>query len=443
MHPAQAHKNTANERKIMAWINERMSAKFRARHHGKAFLKPSLKTIFLASALIAQMSFASLAADATFTPAPDMPKPMPDGTYYHWTEQEQLRAYPNLDKIYPSNVIKRGTKVAPLPKAPQELSVSYKVGAETWDTDRFMKENMTAGLIVLSKGQIVLERYAHGYSANQKWTSFSVAKSFTSTLLGAALKDGFIKNVDEPVTNYLPTLKGSVYEGVTIRHILNMTSGVKWNEAYRDRESDIVKMRSEPAVPGAEPFVTYMGRLTREAAPGTKFVYKTGETHLIGAIVRAATKKTLSGYLSEKVWVPYGMEHDGYWLMDHGGYEFGGSSISASTRDYARFAYFFMHGAKVDGQSIVPDTWIKDATTPSAATRNAEGGGYGYQWWINSPTEYRGVGIFGQQMLINPERDLVVIMQSAWPAPGDAERNKRASAYVEQVKAALDKTGKR
>jgi len=402
-------------------------------------VKTSTKAVVLAAFLAAQIPGWSWAADPKFfTPAADMPRPLPDGTYYHWTEAEQLRAYPNLDKIYPSNVVKRGTKVAPLPKAPQELKLNYKVGSESWDTDRFMKENMVAGLVVLSKGKIALEQYRLGFGPDQKWTSFSVAKSFTSTLLGAAIKDGYIKSVDEPVTTYLPTLKGSVYEGVTIRHILNMTSGVKWNEAYRDRESDIVRMRSEPAVPGAEPFVTYMGRLTREAAPGSKFVYKTGETHLIGAIVRAATKKTLSGYLSEKVWSRYGMEHDGYWLMDHGGYEFGGSSLSASTRDYARFAYFFMHGAKIDGQSIVPDTWIKDATTTSAAAAKPDGKGYGYQWWVNSPTEYQGVGIFGQLMLIDPTRDLVVVMQSAWPAPGDPERNARSAEFVKQIKAALD-----
>jgi len=407
-------------------------------------MKTAAKAVMILAALFAaQVPLSSWAADPkAFAPSPDMPRPMPDGTYYHWTPEEQLRAYPNLNKIYPSHVVKRGDKVAALPKAPQELNVSYQVDGESWDTERFMKENMVAGLVVLSKGRVVLERYRLGFSADQKWTSFSVAKSFTSTLLGAAIKDGYIKSVDEPVTTYLPTLKGSAYEGVTIRHILNMTSGMKWNEAYRDRESDIVRMRSEPAVPGAEPFVTYMGRLQREAAPGTKFVYKTGETHLIGAIVRAATKKELSQYLSEKVWSAYGMEHDGYWLVDHGGYEFGGSSLSASSRDYARFAHFFMHGAKIDGQSIVPDTWIKDATTTTAAAARPDGRGYGYQWWVNSPTEYQGVGIFGQLMLIDPTRDLVVVMQSAWPTPGDAQASARSAAFIKQIKALVDQANK-
>jgi CubicO group peptidase (beta-lactamase class C family) len=354
-----------------------------------------------------------------------LPKPDAAGAYYFWSQPEQVLGYRNIEKIFPTRIVRRGAKTSPLQAGPP---LQPRVGdGETLDS--LMQRASVAGLLVLHHDRIVLERYARGYGRGQRWTSFSVGKSLSSTLLGAAIRDGAIGSVDDQVTGYLPGLKGSAYEGVTIRNVLNMTSGVKWNEDYEDANSDVARIRSARAAPGEDPIVAYMARLPRETAPGAKFVYKTGETHLIGSIVRAATHKPLADYLSEKIWGPVGMEEDAVWILDSAGNEFAGCCISATLRDFGRFGVFFKNGAKVGGRPIVPDTWVKDATTPSSAARN-----YGYQWWLTNGPAFNAIGIFGQQIHINPAKDLVVVVQSATvKASGDRPASAARAAIITAV----------
>jgi CubicO group peptidase (beta-lactamase class C family) len=366
-----------------------------------------------------------------------LPKPDANNAYYDWTPAQQLVGYRNMEKIFPTRVVRRGARVAALPRAARELKVQYTYQGQPWDTERFMKESNATGLVVLHNGKIELERYRAGFSPDQRWTSFSVAKSMSSTLVGAAIKDGAIRSLDDPITNYLPALKGSAYDGVTVRQLLTMTSGAKWNENYGDPNADVAKIRAEKSINGSDPIVTYMARLTREAQPGTKWVYKTGETHLVGALFRAATHKNLADYLSEKVWSRYGMEKDAVWILDPAGHEYAGCCLSATTRDFARFGYFFMHGAKVDGVSIVPEGWEQMATTSTAAARRSNGNGYGFQWWTNADGTFQGVGIFGQLMLVDAKDDLVVVINSAWPGPTARPEGAMRSAYVEAVKAQI------
>jgi len=353
------------------------------------------------------------------------------GSVLFWTFEQQKAGYPHMEDLFPTRLVKRGGPVSPLPVALRPLDVTFKVGGETWTVDDYMTRNRAAGLLVLKDGQVVLERYGLGQTPQMRWTSFSVAKSFSSTLVGAAIKDGRIKSLEDPITAYLPGLKGSGYEGVTVRQLLNMTSGVRWNEDYADANSDVARFATEPSVNGSDPVVTYMARLPREAAPGTKWVYKTGETNLVGSLVRAATGKTLSDYLSEKLWQPLGMEGDAYWMLDTSGAEIAGCCLSATLRDYGRFALFFMHGAKLpNGQAVVPDGWVQQATTTTReATEGLQGrGGYGLQWWTTNGKPYRASGIFGQGIWIDPELNLVVVTQSAWLGATD-----QPSAMVRQA----------
>ena len=377
---------------------------------------------------LALLPLIALSDEATQT----LPKPDANGTYLFWTPQEQLLGYRNIEKIFKTRTIARGTRVAPLTSAPTTLDVRFESNGATWTTDTFMEKTNVAGLLVVHRDRIVFERYRLGYSADQRWTSFSVGKSMSSTLAGAALKDGAIKSLEDPVTNYLPGLKGSAYEGVTVRHLLNMTSGVKWNEDYGDPASNVAMIRTEKSVNGSDPIVTYMSRLQREAEPGTKFVYKTGETHLVGSLVRAATRKHLADYLSEKVWKPYGMEKDAVWMLDAAGNEFAGCCISATLRDFGRFGVFFKNGAKINGASIVPDDWIKQATTGSKASDR-----YGFQWWLTGGPAFNAQGIFGQQIHINPQADLVIVVQSANATATDATARAARTAFIEAVTKAV------
>lgn len=359
-----------------------------------------------------------------------------------WTHEEMIAGFPAMETQFPTHTVTAGPVSNPIPTADTTLKVSFDVPnadgeTVTWTLDDYMEKNNTAGLMVIKDGEIVLEKYGEGLDANGRWTSFSVAKSFSSTLVGAAIKDGFIGSVDDPVVDYLPGLKGSAYEGVSVRQVLNMTSGVQWNEDYEDPNSDVAKFSAEPSVNGSDPVVAYMARLPREAEPGTKWVYKTGETNLVGSLVRGATGKTMADYLTEKVWQPYGMNQDAEWMLDLGAGEIAGCCLSVSLRDYARFGHFFMHGAEIDGESIVPDNWIEQATTTTPAATEGMGGrgGYGFQWWLTNGPAYRASGIFGQGIWLNPDKDLVIVTLSAWPGATDELFGQRRQLMINAIEA--------
>ena len=275
-----------------------------------------------------------------------------------------FRAMDRIPLIAKSRIISTGKNVYPLPKgAPLDVGI---------DVDAYMKDQRAAGLVIVQDGKIRLEKYGLDFSGDVCWTSFSVAKSFTSTLVGAAIRDGYIKSIDDKVSDYIPDLKGSVYDDVTIRQLLTMTSGVKWNEDYADPKSDVALFNAHKAEPGVDVTVSYMRKLKREVPPGTKWVYKTGETNLIGVLVSSATGKNLSDYLSEKVWRPFGMEQNASWLLGSTGHEISGCCIQASTRDFARFGLFILGGGMAQGKPVLPDGWIAAATTKQADTPQAE-----------------------------------------------------------------------
>ena len=353
-----------------------------------------------------------------------------------WSIPQRDAAFRTMDRIpvlAKVNIIEAGQDVYPMPKgAPLNLGV---------DVDAYMKHQRTAGLVIIHDGKIRLEKYGLGFSGDGKWTSFSVAKSFASTLVGAAIKDGYIKNIDDKVSAYIPDLKGSAYDDVSIRQLLTMTSGVKWNEDYGDKKSDVALFNAHKAEPGVDVTVSYMRTLPREAPAGTKWVYKTGETNLIGVLVSSATKKTLSAYLSEKIWAPFGMEQDASWLLGSTGHEISGCCIQASTRDYARMGLFMLGGGMASGKAVLPDGWITAATNKQADIGDAENG-YGYQWWTVDDGSYAAQGIFGQGIFIDPKRKLIIASNSNWPQATDAQggdQGQKRGVFYKQVQTAIDK----
>lgn len=279
------------------------------------------------------------------------------------------------------------------------------------DIQAFMAQNRITGLIALKDGEVILEEYALGRTPEDRWTSFSVAKSVTALLVGAAIQDGYIDSLDDPVTKYIPNLRGSGYDGVNVRQLITMTSGVAWNEDYADPNSDVAQSSSWPGEPGMNPLVSYMRRLPRKAEPGTEFSYKTGETDMAGILVANATGKGLAQYLSEKIWRPYGMEADALWLVDSAGMERGGCCMSMTLRDYARIGQFVLDGGEARGRQVVPEWYLAEATSDQVHAP-AEGA-YGYFWWIQDDG-YGARGIFGQSITVLPEDDIVVAMNSGF-----------------------------
>jgi CubicO group peptidase (beta-lactamase class C family) len=332
--------------------------------------------------------------------------------------------------VGPAKTIARGPQVHPLPVAAHPINPHFATGGKTYDTASYMAAFRASGVLVIKDGQIMLERYGLGRAPTERWTSFSVAKSVTSTLIGAAIKDGKIKSLDDAVTAYIPELKGSAYEGVTVRQLITMTSGVKWNEDYTDPNSDVAKVGLSQLEPGVNPVVSYMRRLPREAAPGTKFLYKTGETDLAGILLSNAVGMPLADYLSLKIWKPYGMEQDGIWIEDIAGHERGGCCISMTLRDYGRFGQFVLDGGKAGGVDVLPAGWIEDATSP-----HVKAPPYGYFWWL-IPGGYEAEGIFGQTVSVFPKEHLVVVINSAWPGAWVDKIDAVRMKYLDAIRAA-------
>ncbi len=342
-----------------------------------------------------------------------------------WNQAQRDANFPAMERQFPGTVAKASRRPKPL-RTGKPLA---------FDPAAYMTANNVAGLIVVQNGRVRLERYGRGYTREGRYTSFSVAKSLTSTLVGAAVKDGFIKSVDDPVTRYIPELAGSAYDGVTVRQVLTMTSGVKWNEDYTDPNSDVARMYAKPVPAGTDPTVAYLRTLKREAAPGSKWVYKTGETNLIGVLVTKATGKSLTDYAEARIWRPYGMERDLFWMVDQSGQNIGGCCLSASLRDYARIGQFVLEG----GRRVVPADWFADATRPAPVTVNpATGNGYGYQWWTAGDGTFQAQGIFGQLIHIDPKRKLVIAISSAWPRATGRDLGAARVAFVKELKAAVD-----
>lgn len=367
---------------------------------------------------------------------------LPKGDSMSWTGQEQAVGFRSIEKIRKVHVIRSGNHALPLPNAPRQIVPRWTWKGQRMNVPLYMKERRTSGVIVLKDGKVVLERYGLGRKPTDGWVSQSVAKSVTSILVGAAVNDGYIKSIEAPVTTYIPELKGSAYEGVSVHNVLTMSSGVKWNEDYLDPNSDVNQFWHAKAEPGVHPTIAYLRRLPREAEPGTRFLYNSAETDLAGILLTGATAKSMAEYLSEKLWQPYGMEKDAFWQVDPSGQEHGGCCISATLRDFARIGQFMLEGGRIGEQSVLPSNWLQQATSaqvifpPDAGKAdNRSRIGYGYFWWIY-PNAFSASGIFGQSIYVCPKDKVVIAINSAWPKPTDPEYSQAREAFAEALRAA-------
>jgi CubicO group peptidase (beta-lactamase class C family) len=348
-----------------------------------------------------------------------------------WDQDQRDAGFRYIDRIpsiIESREIANGDDIYHLPKGePLKLRLDVK---------DYMKSQNTSAIVIIHNGEVRMERYGIRFNKKGRWTSFSVAKSLTSTLVGAAIKDGYINSVDDIVSDYIPALKGSAYDDVTVAQLLTMTSGVAWNEDYSDPNSDVATFTQYQPAAGTSAISGYMSQLGRAHPAGEVWNYSTGETNLIGVLVSEATGKTVADYLSEKIWAPYGMEAKATWLLGADNHELSGCCIQARTRDMARFGQFILDGAKIDGVSIVPDGWVETATQ-NQIIQGDDTQGYGYQWWTSSDGTFAAQGIFGQGIFIDPARNLVIASNSNWPTavgPKAAERE----AFYRTVQARID-----
>ena len=350
-----------------------------------------------------------------------------------WTPAQQAVAFKSFDRIYASRTVHHGSDVLALPKGP-ELTVKYDDGGVIKGTDEFMRANHVFGLLIIQKGHIRLERYLHGLKPTDRWVSFSMVKSVTSTLVGAAVADGKIQSVDDEVSKYVPELANSGYRGVTIRQVLNMSSGVKWNEDYLDRASDTNFIVNVLAERHSGELLRHQAGLPNAWKPDSKFEYNSGNSHLLGVVVSRATGKDLADYLSEKIWKPAGMEADATWVTDGDtGQEFAGCCLNATLRDFGRFGLFVMHNGERGSQDVLPKGWMQQATSGSPASKD-----YSFQWWLIPEKHlFEALGVFGQTIAISPADQTVVVALSTWPKPLVKAATTRLNRYIDGVLAAM------
>jgi len=334
-----------------------------------------------------------------------------------------VATFSQTERLLPVRIVHRGGSPRPLPRRAEPFpKIRFEDHGRSFDLYDYLATNRVAGLLVLKDGKIALEDYELGVGPDTHWASFSMAKSVVSTLVGAAQADGLIASLDDPVVRYVPALQGSAYEGVSIRQLLTMSSGVGWNETYTDPKSDRRKVLALQIAGKTGEVLRYMGSLSRAGAPGSIWNYNTGETFVLGAVIEGATHRPLTDYLAEKIWSQAGMEHDATWWVESGnGLVWAGSGIGATLRDYGRFALIAAEKGRLNGRMIVPDGWFDEAGAPH--TIGGKKVDYGYMWWIPPQSDpvhvgaFEAEGIFGQYMYINPRERLVIVVLSARSKP--------------------------
>lgn len=304
---------------------------------------------------------------------------------------------------------------------PKALPESLTVLGERLKTKDFLTDTDAVALLVIKDGNIMFEDYYQGAQPNDHRISWSVAKSFLSTLIGAAIDRGDIASVEDPMEKYAPTLIGTAYEGVAIRHVLNMSSGVRFNEDYFDNDSDVVKMTNVLAIKGSlDEFTT---RYTeRDFEPGTAMRYVSIDTHALGMVLSGATGKSVSDNFEAVLGSKLGFSQGIYYLTDSAGSEYVLGGLNMSARDYALLGQLFLQEGEWKGEQIISKDWVRESTANSAPPR-LDGGklGYGYQWWVPGPrpeaefaSDYVAAGFYGQHIYVNPAHGTVIVKLSTF-----------------------------
>jgi len=322
-----------------------------------------------------------------------------------FSEEKIVKNFSHMDEMfYNASLVLPEGEPSPLEPNPMDMP----------ELSPWVEERAVTGLVVLKDGQLVHESYYLGTADTDLRISWSVAKSFLSALMGIVLEEGAIESIDDQVTQYAPELVGSAYEGATIRNVLNMASGVHFNEDYLDFSSDINKMGRVLALGGSmDEFAA--GIVERDRAPGEAWQYVSIDTHVLGMVIRGATGRSIKELMVEKLLAPLGLEADPYYLTDGHGVAFVLGGLNLRTRDYARLGQLYMQYGVWNGAQLVPSDWVL-ASTENSAPNRPDGVGYGFQWWLpayGEEGEYFARGVYGQYIYVNPAKGVVIALNSA------------------------------
>ncbi|HWJ70858.1 MAG TPA: serine hydrolase [Sphingobium sp.] len=338
----------------------------------------------------------------------------------------------SMDTLFTTRTVARAGSIWALPRADHALDFNYSFQGKSYSAQEFLERSYTNALLVMKDGRIVSEIYRNNSNERTRFMGWSMTKSVTSVLVGRALEEGRIKSLDDPITTYLPELKQGGYNGVTIRQIMQMRSGVDYEERYDFANPGIAATNHINAlVKNIARFADAARTIKRLHAPGTVFQYKTLDTAVLGWLVERVTGTSVAAYTAQTLWEPLGMESDAFYIMDGApgvGREFSGAGFNATLRDWARFGLMMMNRGAANGHQIVSSDWVDKSTAPTAP--EDAGGGYGFQWWTMPDTPaYSAIGLQGQYVFVDPATRTVVVKLSYFP-PADEQASAETAAFL-------------
>jgi CubicO group peptidase (beta-lactamase class C family) len=337
----------------------------------------------------------------------------------------------NMDEIFTTRKVPRSGPVWELPRADRDLSFTYLYGGKQYTPEQFFDRTYTNALLVMKDGRIVYESYRNNTDEATRFIVWSTTKSLVGLMVGVAVEDGFIKSVDDPITRYLPELKGGGYDGATVKHILQMRSGVDYEERYDFGNPGVAARNHELAlVTNVIRFADAARTIKRAHPPGKTFQYKTLDTAVLGWLIERVSGRTLAAYMAQRLWEPLGAERDGFFIMDGQpgvGREFSGAGFNATVRDLARVGLMMLNEGKGNGRQIVPAEWVRESMRPAGG----EGPGYGYQWWlVEGSRAYQALGLQGQYIYVDPDSRTVIVKVSYFP-PANFTAAEETAAFLD------------
>ena len=381
---------------------------------------------------------AGLAASFCVMAAPDedaygASQGYPAGTLNNWyTQDHMVGAYSAMETLFPVRTVRAGQALRALPRSD---------AAPDWPfIQRYLDSHPATGLLVIKDGKVLVERYQYGRQPEHRFTSFSMAKTVVAMAIGVAVSEGKIASVDDPVERYEPALADTAWKGVAIRHVLNMSSGVRFDETYDKPNTDIAAL-SRTWVRQGGGLLAALGRFQdRDAAAGDRFKYISADTQVLAQVLTRAVGQPLADYVSDKLWQPLGAEADAVWITDPQGMEAAYCCMSARLRDWGRLGLLLAERGQRDGQSVIPADWVDAATTvrlrdghlqPWRATPYF---GYGFQTWVfPDRLGFALLGVRGQSVFVHPRLKLVMVQTAVWPRSSDLALSRQRDALWRDI----------
>ena len=366
------------------------------------------------------------------------------GTRQNWWQvHASVDSFSRLDEIFKASISATAPPVQAWRRSASELTLNYQgaatFGGGTKTLNDYFERNPVTAMLIAQGDTVLLERYQYARQPEQRFTSFSMAKTVIAMLIGVALNEGRIRSLDDMAQVYAPELQGTEYGNTPLRHLLTMSSGVQFREEY-DGQDDSARLSRATfggqSVGGAGVAQLFNRRI---AAPGQRWYYASAETFVLAVVLRQATGQDVATYFSEKIWKPLGAEHEATWLIDTSGQEVGYMGFNATLRDYGRLAMMMARSGAAQGRQLVPAAWVQEMTTAHVLpSRTGRWFGYGYQTWIFPDLDgtYAFQGVRGQAIYVDPSRQLVMVhlaVRASARDPGGADTNALWRAVKQQI----------